>query len=624
METKQYPILDKIHFPSDLKKLDESELTGLCDEIRSFLTENILKTGGHLASNLGVVELTVAIHRVFNAPADSIIWDVGHQSYVHKILTGRRDAFTTLRQPGGLSGFTRRAESEYDPFGTGHSSTSISAAMGIARAKKLSGDPSFTIAILGDGAFTGGLIHEALNNADKDLRLILILNENEMSISRNIGGFANHLQKLRQSRRYHRTKRVTRSILSRLPLIGKPLFRLMRGAKQMVKNAIYNSNYFEDLGMYYLGPIDGHNISTLEGMLEEAKKTGQSTVLHVKTVKGKGFQPAEDQPNLYHGVNPQNKPPVYNYSAEMGKILCEMAEKDDKILAITAAMAEGCRLCSFADRFPDRFFDVGIAEEHALVFAAGLAVGGYKPVFAVYSTFLQRGYDNLIHDIALQNLPVTVCIDRASLSGGDGPTHHGIFDVAFLGQIPGITVYAPFDFASLRECMEKAIGADHSVFIRYPNDSGENNLRDLLPYGSFGVRAGFSPDDAVDAIIVTYGKIASEAVRASELLYKEGIVCGIILIEQLKPCDTVADFLLERLDSREPTVPVLFVEEGIRQGGEGMILLDKIRGDGRMAGRSYEILAIDNPFRLPAVGQTVLECHGLSANQIADALRKSV
>lgn len=624
METKQYPILDKIHFPSDLKKLDESELTGLCDEIRSFLTENILKTGGHLASNLGVVELTVAIHRVFNAPADSIIWDVGHQSYVHKILTGRRDAFTTLRQPGGLSGFTRRAESEYDPFGTGHSSTSISAAMGIARAKKLSGDPSFTIAILGDGAFTGGLIHEALNNADKDLRLILILNENEMSISRNIGGFANHLQKLRQSRRYHRTKRVTRSILSRLPLIGKPLFRLMRGAKQMVKNAIYNSNYFEDLGMYYLGPIDGHNISTLEGMLEEAKKTGQSTVLHVKTVKGKGFQPAEDQPNLYHGVNPQNKPPVYNYSAEMGKILCELAEKDDKILAITAAMAEGCGLCSFADRFPDRFFDVGIAEEHALVFAAGLAVGGYKPVFAVYSTFLQRGYDNLIHDIALQNLPVTVCIDRASLSGGDGPTHHGIFDVAFLGQIPGITVYAPFDFASLRECMEKAIGADHSVFIRYPNDSGENNLRDLLPYGSFGVRAGFSPDDAVDAIIVTYGKIASEAVRASELLYKEGIVCGIILIEQLKPCDTVADFLLERLDSREPTVPVLFVEEGIRQGGEGMILLDKIRGDGRMAGRSYEILAIDNPFRLPAVGQTVLECHGLSANQIADALRKSV
>ncbi|MGM9636693.1 MAG: 1-deoxy-D-xylulose-5-phosphate synthase [Eubacteriales bacterium] len=624
MESKQYPTLERINSPSDLKKLDESELPKLCGEIRSFLTDHVLKTGGHLASNLGVVELTVAIHRIFNAPADSIIWDVGHQSYVHKILTGRRDAFDTLRQPGGLSGFTRRAESEYDPFGSGHSSTSISAAMGIARAKMLSGDPSFTIAVLGDGAFTGGLIHEALNNADKNLRLILILNENEMSISRNIGGFANHLQKLRQSRRYHRTKRVTRSILSRIPLIGKPLFNLMRGTKQMIKNAIYNSNYFEDLGMYYLGPIDGHDIATLEGMLEEAKKSGQSTVLHVKTVKGKGFQPAEDQPNLYHGVNPENKPPIYNYSAEMGKILCEMAEKDDKILAITAAMAEGCGLCGFAEKFPDRFFDVGIAEEHALVFAAGLAVGGYKPVFAVYSTFLQRGYDNLIHDIALQKLPVTVCIDRASLSGGDGPTHHGIFDVAFLNEIPGITVYAPFDFASLRECMEKAIGADHAVFIRYPNDSGENDLRKLLPHGDFGVRSCFSSADAVDAILVTYGKIVAEVIRAAELLYKEGIICGIILIEQLKPCDASAAFLLESLDGRDVGIPVLFVEEGIRQGGEGMILFDKIRDDRRMAGRTYRILAIDDPFRLPETGQTILECHGLSKDKIADAVRKSV
>ncbi|MGM9679923.1 MAG: 1-deoxy-D-xylulose-5-phosphate synthase [Eubacteriales bacterium] len=624
MESKQYPILEKINSPSDLKKLDESELPQLCSEIRSFLTENVLKTGGHLASNLGVVELTVAIHRIFNAPEDTVIWDVGHQSYVHKILTGRRDSFHTLRQPGGLSGFTRRAESEYDPFGAGHSSTSISAAMGIARAKKLSGDPSFTVAVLGDGAFTGGLIHEALNNADKHLRLILILNENEMSISRNIGGFANHLQKLRQSRRYHRTKRVTRSILSRIPLIGKPLFHLMRATKQMIKNAIYNSNYFEDLGMYYLGPVDGHNLDTLEGMLEEAKKTGQSTVLHVKTVKGKGFSPAEDQPNLYHGVNPQNKPPIYNYSAEMGKILCEMAEKDDKILAITAAMAEGCGLCGFADIFPDRFFDVGIAEEHALVFAAGLAVGGYRPVFAVYSTFLQRGYDNLIHDIALQNLPVTVCIDRASLSAGDGPTHHGIFDVAFLNEIPGVTVYAPFDFASLRECMERGIGADHAVFIRYPNGSGENRLRKILPYGDFGVRSCFTQSHPADAILITYGRLAEETVKAAELLYKEGIICGIVLLEQLSPIQPAADALLELLEGRDAGVPILFAEEGIRRGGEAMILLDAIRDDRRMKDRTYRILAIDDPFRLPEAGQTVLQCHGLSAEQIADAVRESV
>lgn len=619
----KYSILNTIDSPADLKKLPADKIPPLCAELRRFLTENVLKTGGHLASNLGVVELTVAIHRVFDAPADSIIWDVGHQSYVHKILTGRRNAFPTLRQPGGISGFTRRDESEYDPFGAGHSSTSLSAAMGIARAKKLSGNSSYTVAVLGDGAFTGGLIHEALNNADPDLKLILILNENEMSISRNIGGFAEHLQKLRQSRRYYNTKRVTRNILYRTPVVGQPIFRMMKNGKQILKNALYNSNYFEDLGMYYLGPVDGHDPDTLEQMLTEAKESGQSTVLHVKTVKGKGYKPAEEQPGRYHGVGPGNAPPVHNFSEEMGDILCEMAKKDKKILAITAAMAEGCGLTGFAAGFSERFFDVGIAEEHALVFAAGLAAQGYKPVFAVYSTFLQRGYDNIIHDIALQRLPVTVCIDRASLSSGDGPTHHGIFDVAFLGQIPGINLYAPFDFASLRACMERAASADRPVFIRYPNSAENPDIRKICRHGSFGVRSCFLPGEQVDVILVTYGKIAAEAISAATRLYnEERIVCGIVLAEQIFPCTPLADFLADCRDAAGRALPILFIEEGIRNGGAGMILSDTLRRNGQAADCPFGILAIDDPFRLPAAGQSIYECHKISAADIAAKVRE--
>lgn len=620
---EKYPLLNTINSPADLKKLPDDRLPALCQELRDFLTENVLHTGGHLASNLGVVELTVAIHRAFDAPADSIIWDVGHQSYVHKILTGRRDAFSTLRQPGGLSAFTRRDESEYDPFGAGHSSTSLSAAMGIARAKKLSGDPSYTVAVLGDGAFTGGLIHEALNNADPELKLILILNENEMSISRNIGGLAKHLHKLRQSRRYYNTKRVTRNILYRIPLVGRPLFRVIRGCKQVLKNALYNSNYFENLGMYYLGPVDGHDCGALERMLTEAKESGQSTVLHVKTIKGKGFAPAEAQPGLYHGVTPGNTPPIHNFSEEMGNILCEMAKKDEKILAITAAMAEGCGLTGFAERFPDRFFDVGIAEEHALVFAAGLAAQGYKPVFAVYSTFLQRGYDNIIHDIALQKLPVTVCIDRASLANGDGPTHHGIFDAAFLGQIPGIDLYAPFDFESLRECMERAMAADHPVFIRYPNSGKDPYAREICRYGDFGVRSCFRPGDKVDAILVTYGKEAAEVISAATRLYnRTKLVCGIVIAEQIFPCTPLAGFLEQCRDALGQAVPILFIEEGIRNGGAGMILSDTLRRNGKAADCPLEILAIDDPFRIPAVKQSYFDCHGISADHIEAKVRE--
>lgn len=616
----RFSLLDAIRSPADLKRLSDEQIPELCGQIRGFLTENILKTGGHLASNLGVVELTVAIHRAFNAPKDSIIWDVGHQSYVHKLLTGRREAFPTLRQPGGLSGFTRRDESEYDPFGAGHSSTSLSAAMGIARAKRLSGDDSYTVAVLGDGAFTGGLIHEALNNIDPNLRLILILNENEMSISRNIGGFAEHLHKLRQSRGYYNTKRVTRNILERTPIIGKPIFRAVRSGKQILKNALYNSNYFEDLGMYYLGPVDGHDCGALENLLAEAKNCGQCAVLHVRTVKGKGYPPAEQNPGLYHGIRPGNAPPIYNFSAKMGEILCDMAEKNEKILAITAAMADGCGLIDFSKRFPDRFFDVGIAEEHALVFAAGLAAQGYRPFFAVYSTFLQRGYDNILHDVALQRLPVTVCIDRASLAAGDGPTHHGIFDVAFLGQVPGIELYAPMDFASLTDCMKRAESADRPVFIRYPNRGENPDLRKVCRYGDFGLRSCFTPDQAADAILVSYGRIAGEALTAATALAAEGIACGLVYAEQIYPCEPLAEFLENCRAACG--APILFIEEGVRNGGAGMILCDKLRRRGRWSGDLPEILAIDDPFLIPGAGENLLERHGLSAACIARRVRE--
>ncbi len=618
----EYPILDKINSPADLKRLSENELEPLCAEIRSFLVENVTKTGGHLASNLGVVELTVAMHRVFNAPCDSIIWDVGHQSYIHKILTGRKDRFDTLRCPGGLSGFTRRDESEYDSFGAGHSSTSLSAAIGIARAKAMKGDNSYTIAVLGDGAFTGGIVHEALNNCDKSLKLIVVLNENEMSISKNIGRFALHLQRVRLSSGYHRTKRFTKSILYKIPLIGKPIFRVMKRTKQAIKNAMYHSNYFEDLGLYYLGPVDGHNISALERMLREAMMSEQSSIVHVKTVKGKGYAPAEADPGRYHGISPNNAEPIHGFSANMGEHLCEMAADDGRIVAITAAMADGCGLTEFAKKYPDRFFDVGIAEEHALVFAAGLAAGGMHPFFAVYSTFLQRGFDNIIHDIALQKLPVTVCIDRASLSERDGQTHHGIFDAAFLSEIPDITVFAPFDYLSLCECMDKSAKSPIPTFIRYPGCAENGRLRARFSHGKFGVRSDFEIGEKIDALIVTFGKITDEAVKCADSLAnsEKKIKTGIIILEQLKPLDDAADYIIRALNGAD--IPTVFLEEGIYNGSVSMILSDIIGSHSEKSGKKTRILAIKDSFAPSEAGKTLYESCKISARDCEAAINE--
>jgi len=588
----KYDLLEQVNSPRDVKALNAEQLPTLCQEIRDYLCQTVLHTGGHLASNLGVVELTVALHRVFDFPKDHLIFDVGHQCYTHKLLTGRRDRFDTLRKRGGLSGFTKRSESEYDCFGAGHSSTSVSAAIGFAEGERLRGSDAYTVAVLGDGAFTGGMIHEALNNCRRDLRLIIVLNENEMSISRNTGAFAGLIAKIRTSKGYYRTKRRTVKVIKNLPLIGDPLFRGIRDLKQRVKDRLFKSNYFEDLGLYYLGPTDGNDLVKVERLLREAVNAGQSTVIHLRTVKGKGYAPAEADPGAYHGVTPKQKQADRNFSAEAGEILTELAECDPRVCAVTAAMADGTGLTAFRDAVPDRFFDVGIAEEHALTFSAGLAADGYKPYFAVYSSFLQRGYDNVIHDIALQNLPVTLLVDRAGISGGDGPTHHGIFDVAFLSQIPNLEILSPSTFTSLREAMTASLAAEHPVAIRYANCGDREWIDRRFTYGQGRVRADFSPEMPPTQIIITYGKIVSEAVAVCNLLNgRMPASCGVILLDQLKPYDGIARQIEALLPHTVKTV--VFLEEGIRNGGAGMILRDKLT---LPAGCAYRHLGIDDVF----------------------------
>ena len=602
---RQYSFLESQNKKIDLKKIKKDEAEKLAKEIRDFLVESVETTGGHLASNLGVVELTLALHKVFDTPNDRIIWDVGHQSYVHKILTGRACDFDTLRTPGGLSGFTKRSESEHDAYGTGHSSTSISAAIGFAEADRLQKKNNYTIAVLGDGAFTGGLVHEALNNIDKNLRLIIILNENEMSISKNIGAFSRYIAKMRATRGYLKTKSFTRTIITHIPLIGKGLFRGIRRIKKGIKNALYGSNYFEDIGLYYLGPADGNNFEEVENLLHEAVASGQSTVIHLKTTKGKGYAPAEEKPNEYHSVAPQGSAVKTNFSATMGEILTTLATEDDKIVAITAAMEDGCGLSSFTKAHPDRFFDVGIAEEHALIFAAGLSLGGMKPVVPIYSSFLQRGYDSILHDIALQHVPVVVPIDRASLASGDGPTHHGIYDISFLSSIPDITLYAPATYASLEAYLKKGLTAKQATFIRYPNSD------EFLPKGyTQKNNLYYNNVEKANGIIITYGSIVKEAEKAVQLLATKSFHCGIILLEQLKPLDSGTVLAILPKD-----VPIVFLEEGARAGGVGVTLYDAIRKDTTMKDRSYTTLAIDS-FAEGVKGESLYRTCGISAEDV--------
>ncbi|MBQ7365239.1 MAG: 1-deoxy-D-xylulose-5-phosphate synthase [Clostridia bacterium] len=610
----EFSFLQNDNLLQDLKQYSLAEANALAKEIREFLVKTTAETGGHLASSLGVVELSIALHRVLSTPDDRIIFDVGHQAYVHKILTGRGKDFASLRKPGGLSGFTKRAESVHDAYGAGHSSTSVSAALGFATADKLCGRTAHTVAVVGDGAFTGGLVHEALNNIEKDLPLIIILNENEMSISKNIGGLARYISKIRSRRSYHKTKSITRTLLSHIPLIGKPLFRLARHIKKSIKNAMYGSNYFEDMGLYYLGPADGNNIEVVETLLREAVASGQSTVIHLKTVKGKGYPPAEEDPNRYHSVPPKGHVNRKNFSQALGETLLSLAENDPDIVAITAAMEDGCGLYPFAEAYPDRFFDVGIAEEHALIFAAGLSLGGKKPIVPIYSSFLQRAYDSILHDVALQHIPMVVPIDRASLATQDGTTHHGIYDVAFLSTIPEIRIFAPTTFASLAHYIKEGTSADTATFVRYPN-AGELTDDSFARHGkTLLCQINREKTNEPDGYLLTYSHAVLEAKRAVGLLAEQGFSCALVVLEQLKPLP-YSEILAILGTSQKP---IVFLEEGIRTGGVGVTLYDGIRQAPTLANRSYTVLAIDS-FGEGTQCESLYRTLGISAEDVVKA-----
>ncbi len=634
MEQMDYKYLNRIKNPDDLKQIERDNIPELCEEIRRCLVTRVAENGGHLASNLGVVELSVAIHRVFDCPHDHVIFDVGHQSYVHKLLTGRFDEFHTLRQGGGISGFTKRSESEYDCFGSGHSSTSLSAGLGFAMADKLSGSDAYTVVVLGDGAFTGGMVHEALNNLDSSLKLILILNENEMSISKNIGKFAANMAKTRSKTGYFKAKRATAKAINWIPLIGKPMLRTFKRIKKRVKNFFYGSTYFEDMGFYYLGPVDGNNYDDVEALLNEAKKAENSVIIHIKTQKGKGFELAERYPGEYHGISPNNKivsddgsllPRGDSFSAEVGNIITRLANDDQKILAITAAMSTGTGLDTFANKYPDRFFDVGIAEEHAVTYAAALACGGYKPVFAVYSTFLQRGYDQLIHDVALQGIPVLFCIDRAGLNKADGATHHGIFDVAYLSNIPDFKIYAPVSYRGLEASIIDALASGCPTAIRYPSGKENPDVTSAFyktdeDFMTLGVKCDFEECEKLDVLYITHGRYVSEVMRAKDSLKSQGINVGIVLCEVLKPYDALSDKIKEILEKTEAK-NIIFAEEEIKAGGFSMMLSEAMRKKGMLRGVKYDIVATDESFVIQTIDEDIYKSAGVSAYHLENAYK---
>lgn len=519
---EHYPILSRINDPADIRPMSYDELIALSAELRDFLITHVAQTGGHLASNLGVVELTLALHRVFDTPEDSLIWDVGHQCYTHKILTGRRDRFDTLRQPGGLAGFPKPAESPYDVFIAGHSSTSISAAYAVACANKMKGNGHYAVAVIGDGAFTGGMAYEALNNAGRSkTNLVIVLNHNSMSINKNVGAFARYLAVIRSKPSYLRLKERTEFVLDHIPLVGERMKEALRSSKSLLKFILYHSTFFEELGFAYFGPVDGHDLPALEQTLRRAKSLKQPAFVYVETVKGRGYEYAEKNPAVFHGVGSfdveTGNPDVSSedsFSAVFGRELAALADKDDTICAITAAMKAGTGLTEFAARHRNRFFDVGIAEQHAVTFAAGLASQGLRPVAAVYSTFLQRAYDQILHDAAIGGLHVVLAVDRAGLVGDDGETHQGIYDVAFLGSIPGVTVYAPATNAELKAQLSKALyELPGVVALRYPRGSEPGREFGRDPGADWWLR-----ETGSRLLAVSYGRTAAALCQAMDEL----------------------------------------------------------------------------------------------------------
>ncbi|MET4578918.1 1-deoxy-D-xylulose-5-phosphate synthase [Ottowia thiooxydans] len=609
-----YPLLDTIHSPADLRRIPRGQLKNVADEVRDCVLQNVSRTGGHLSSNLGTVELTVALHYVFNTPDDRLVWDVGHQTYPHKILTGRRDRMPTLRQLGGLSGFPQRAESEYDTFGTAHSSTSISAALGMALASRQKGEGRHAVAIIGDGAMTAGMAFEALNNAGvENCKLLVVLNDNDMSISPPVGALNRYLAQLMSGQFYAAAKNVGKNVLK----VAPPLFELARRLEQQAKGMVVPATLFEKFGFNYVGPIDGHDLESLIPTLENIKQLEGPQFLHVVTKKGHGYKLAEADPVAYHGpgkfdpavglVHPATQP-KQTFTQVFGQWLCDMAEKDKRLVGITPAMREGSGMVEFHRRFPDRYYDVGIAEQHAVTFAAGLACEGLKPVVAIYSTFLQRAYDQLIHDVAIQKLPVVFALDRAGLVGADGATHAGNYDIAYLRTVPNVSVACPADERECRQLLTTAYEQDHPVAVRYPRGAGVGVQPlpglDPLPFGKGEVRR-----EGARVAILAFGSLLYPALEAAERL---GVT--VVNMRWVKPLDT--ELLMQVAASHDALVTV---EEGAIMGGAGSAVGEALQA----AGIVKPLLQLGLPDTFIEHGDPVklLAMQGLDAKGIEASVR---
>ena len=615
--------METINSPADVKALSLEQLKQLAEEIRQLLISVISKTGGHLAPNLGVVELTLALHRVFTTPKDKIVFDVGHQSYIHKIITGRREQFSTLRQYGGLSGFPKRSESEHDAFGTGHSSTSISAALGMAVARDLQGEDYNVIAVIGDGSMTGGMAFEALNNAGTlHKKMIVVLNDNEMSISKNVGAMSEYLYQLRTGETYNKIKHDIEGWLKNMEF-GTDVLKAIRRLKGSVKYLMVPTSIFEELGFTYLGPIDGHDLQGLTEVLQAAKKIDGPVLVHVLTKKGKGYKPAEESPNKFHGTGPfdiatgkkiANPNAPITYTEVFGRTLTELANTDKDIIGITAAMPDGTGMSTFAKAHPERCFDVGIAEQHAVTSAAGAAAVGLKPVAAIYSTFLQRAYDSVLHDICMQKLHVTLCLDRAGLVGDDGYTHHGVFDYAYLRSMPEMTIMAPKDENELRHMLKTAVDFDGPVSVRYPRGSGVG-VSITEPMHSLPIGKAEVLREGKDVCLWAIGSMVQSALQAADKLAEQGISAGVVNMRFAKPLDE--ELLLEHAAQYGKIVTL---EEGVLQGGVGSAVLETLNAAKMLQKCQVLTLGIPDEFVLHGDKKLLFKDLGLDVETIADKI----
>ena len=619
-----YALLNRIEKPEDVKALTVRELEQLASELRHFIIDTVSQNGGHLAPNLGTVELTLALYSVFSFPEDKLVWDVGHQAYTHKILTGRRDAFKTLRKKGGITGFPNRSESVYDAFGVGHASTSISAALGMALARDARGEKNQVIAVIGDGALTGGESFEALNNAgDLGTKLIVILNDNEMSIDANVGAMSEYLSRIRIAPQYARAKRDMGSLLMSIPHIGDKVYKTASHLKDGVRSVLVPGSLFEEMGFHYIGPIDGHNIALLEEVLTSAKEMEGPVLIHIHTVKGKGYKPAEQAPEKFHGVgcfdpstgkSAKKAGCAPSYTSVFSKALIDLAKDRPDILAITAAMPSGTGLKAFGQAYPKRFFDVGIAEEHAMTLAAGMAAAGMHPVIALYSTFAQRAYDQLIHDVCLQNLPVTLCLDRAGLVGEDGPTHHGVFDLSYLRQMPNMCVMAPKDEEELRHMLATAIAIEGPAAVRYPRGAGLGvSLTDSLETLPVGKAEVLQEEGTIAFLAV--GTMVEKAKEAAAILKEEGIEAAVVNMRFIKPLDT------ELLGEMARTKRLLITaEENVLAGGFGSAVAEYLADHGI----EVPLLRFGIPDRFIEQGtrRELLSLCGLQPDEMAERIRE--